>query len=87
MRFALANAQERARLPLSREEWSNQMQNGMTPQEMLESIRAIFAQEMKRKPAHRSKPVNDPALWRAIENQEKHSSEAQCYLRGIPGRR
>jgi hypothetical protein len=63
------------------------MQNGMTLQEMLDSIRTIFAQDMIRKPAHRSKPVADPALWRAIQNQEKYSSEGQCYLRGMPGKR
>jgi hypothetical protein len=63
------------------------MQKSMTPQEMLDSIRAIFAQDMSRKPTHRSKPVADPALWRAIHNQEKQSGEGQCYLRGIPGRR
>ena len=63
------------------------MQNGMTLQEMLESIRAIFAQDISRKPAHRAKPVADPALWRAIQSQEKQSSEGQCYLRGLPGRR
>ena len=63
------------------------MQNGMTLQEMLDSIRAIFAQDMTRRPAHRNKAVADPALWRAIQNQEKHSSEGQCYLRGMPGKR
>jgi hypothetical protein len=63
------------------------MQNSMPPQEMLDSIRAIFALDMSRKPTHRSKPVADPALWRAIQNQEKHCSEGQCYLRGLPGRR
>ena len=63
------------------------MQNSMTLQEMLDSIRAIFAEDVTSKPLHRSKPVADPALWRAIQNQEKHSSEGQCYLRGMPGRR
>jgi hypothetical protein len=63
------------------------MQDGMTLQEMLDSIRAIFAQDMTRKTAHRNKPVADPALWRAIQSQEKHSSESQCSLRGMPGSR
>ncbi len=63
------------------------MQNSMTLQEMLDSIRAIFAQDMTRKPAHRNKPVADPALWRAIQNQEKNSVEEQCWLRGMRGRR
>lgn len=63
------------------------MQNGLTLQEMLDSIRTIFAQDMTRKAAPRHKPVADPALWRAIESQEKHSSEGQCYLRGMPGKR
>ena len=63
------------------------MQNGMNLQEMLESIRTIFAQDLTRRPAHRKKAVADPALWRAIQNQEKHSSEGQCYLRGMPGKR
>jgi hypothetical protein len=63
------------------------MQDDQTLQEMLDSIRTIFAQDMKRKPALRSKPVADPALWRAIQNQEKQSTEGQCYLRGMPGRR
>ena len=63
------------------------MQNGMTLQEMLDSIRVIFAQDIVRKPAHRRKPVADPALWRAIHNQERQSGEGQCYLRGMPGKR
>ncbi len=63
------------------------MQDGMTLQEMLDSIRTIFAQDMTRKTEHRNKPVADPALWRAIQSQEKHSSESQCWLRGMPGGR
>lgn len=63
------------------------MQDSLTLQEMLDSIRTIFAQDMTRKPTPRRKPVADPALWRAIQSEEKHSSEGQCYLRGMPGRR
>ena len=36
------------------------MQNSMTLQEMLDSIRTLFAQDMTRRPAHRNKPVADP---------------------------
>ena len=63
------------------------MQNGMTLQEMLDSLRTIFGQDLTRRPAHRNKAVADPALWRAIQKQEKQSSEGQCYLRGMPGKR
>ncbi len=62
------------------------MQNDMTLHEVLESIRAIFAKDMIGKPAPRNRAVADPALWRAIENQQRSCSDGQLGFRNIPGK-
>ncbi|MGO8953562.1 MAG: hypothetical protein ACLPWS_08890 [Rhodomicrobium sp.] len=62
------------------------MQNDMTLHEVLENIRAIFAKDMAGKPVPRNKAVADPDLWRAIQNQQRCSSEGQCGFRNIPGK-
>ena len=42
-----------------------------SPYEILEAIRAIIAKDLAGETLPRTKPVTDPALWRAIQNQEK----------------
>jgi hypothetical protein len=43
--------------------------------ELLESLRAIFAKDMIEKPVPRKKATADPALWRAIQHQQKHGGD------------
>jgi hypothetical protein len=62
------------------------MQDSMTPQEVLEGIRAILNKDMTGKPALRNRAVADPAVWRAIQNQQRNSSEGQCGFRTDPGK-
>ena len=60
------------------------MENEMTLPQMLDSIRDIFARDLNGKPAPCNKAVADPALWRAIQNQERHRNEGQCGFRPTP---
>ena len=50
------------------------MQNEKSLSELLESLRAVIAKEMMRRPLPRKKAIADPALWRAIHNQQKYGS-------------
>ncbi len=59
------------------------MQSETTLSELLEGIRAVIAKDLIR-PVPRNKAVADPALWRAIANQQKNSSEGHCWLLGAP---
>jgi hypothetical protein len=43
-----------------------------SPHEILESLRAIIGQELAEKPLRRRPAIADPALWRAIQIQQKH---------------
>ena len=47
------------------------MQADKSLHELLEGIRAIIAKDMAQKPVPRGKAVADPALWRAIRNQQR----------------
>jgi len=62
------------------------MRHEKTLDELLEGIRAVLAEDMKAKPVSRNKAVADPALWRAIQNQQKCDSERPCWFRGIAGK-
>lgn len=62
------------------------MQNAMTLQEVLESIRSILNKDLVGKPTLRNRAVADPALWRAIQNQQRNSSEGPCGFRSGPGK-
>jgi hypothetical protein len=44
-----------------------------SPEEILEGLRAIIAQELSEKPLRRKPALADPALWRAIQSQQKHN--------------
>jgi hypothetical protein len=44
-----------------------------SPLEILEGLRAIIAQELSEKPLRRKPAIADPALWRAIQSQQKHN--------------
>lgn len=61
------------------------MQSDKTLSELLEGIRAIIAKDLTERPAPRNKAVADPALWRAIEKQQKNITEGHCWLPGDPG--
>jgi len=63
------------------------MQSETTLSELLEGIRAVIAKDIAGRPAPRNKAVADPALWRAIENQQKNSVEGHCWLLGVPRKR
>ena len=43
-----------------------------TPGEILEGLRAIFAQDLFLTAPRQGNPIADPALWRAIESEHKH---------------
>ncbi len=60
------------------------MQSETTLSEILEGIRAVIAKDIAGRPVPRNKAVADPALWRAIENQQKNGTEARCWLFGLP---
>jgi hypothetical protein len=49
-------------------------------QEILEGLRVIIGQHLVEKPHRRDKPVSDPALWRAIENQQRFSGSTPYVL-------
>lgn len=51
------------------------MKTEMPLHELLQSIRAIFAADLDAKPLTRRKPVADPALWRAIQNQQRNRGD------------
>ncbi|MGO9543338.1 MAG: hypothetical protein ACLPPF_00870 [Rhodomicrobium sp.] len=59
------------------------MQTDTALSELLEGIRAIFAQDLTGKPKPRNKAVADPALWRAIQTQQKNANDGQCWFRDI----
>ncbi len=42
---------------------------------ILDSLREIFAKDLTEKPARREHAIADPALWRAIKNQQKNSGD------------
>jgi hypothetical protein len=52
--------------------------------ELVEGVRAIIAKDMNEEPVPHKKAVADPALWRAIQNQQRHGSEGQCWFAGAP---
>jgi hypothetical protein len=60
------------------------MQSDKTLSELLEGIRAVIAKDLTARPAPRNKAVADPALWRAIEKQQKNTAEGHCWLFGDP---
>lgn len=62
------------------------MQRDISPEEILVAIRTIIAKDIAARPAPRSKPVADPALWHAIEVHKRLSSEGQCGFRSLPGK-
>ncbi len=59
------------------------METGKSMDELLDGIRAILAKDLSENPVSRKKPIADPALWRAIQNQQKNDSEGQCWFRGM----
>ncbi len=60
------------------------MQSDTTLSELLEGIRAVIAKDIAGRPTPRNKAVSDPALCRAIQNQQKNDSAGQCWLIGLP---
>jgi hypothetical protein len=51
------------------------MQTDLTLDEMLKNVFSLLADDTAAKPRRSAKPVADPALWRALENQEKNGSD------------
>ncbi len=47
------------------------MQSDLTLDEMLKSVFSSLADEIIAKPKRSGKPIADPALWRALENQDR----------------
>ena len=55
------------------------MQIDKSLHELIEGVLIIVAKDMAgRPPLPRRKPVADPALWRAIQNQQKSGDSSYC---------
>jgi hypothetical protein len=56
------------------------MQSDKSLHELIEGIRIIIAKDMiEKRPQPRRKPVADPALWRAIETQQKMVAQTTAH--------
>jgi hypothetical protein len=59
------------------------MKTDITLGELLESIRGIIAEDLDAKPLRRGNAVADPALWRAIHNQQRSQGSVPMLIMGV----